>query len=301
MEEKDRLQIEKHFARELNPREQSEFEQRVNSDSQFAAEFEEYKNAMEALKLAQRDELKNRFRARDKELDKDIDKSIITSANNIRYIWLLAAFFIFAVLGIWLLNSNNGQGAEDQIVIPQDTSTIHQITTPKDTSAEKEIIPMASEETKDIDKWNTTEYDGAELFAENFEPYTDESMESTVRGDEELTADELFIKSYVDGEYDVTIEAYGEMDPGYQQNDGLRFIYANALMANGLVDESILQLKDIIKNNNSNYITEAKFYLGLAYLKKKNYSEAKKHLATYSVDAKAQQKEKAKRILMTIK
>lgn len=298
MEEKDRTLIEKYFAHELSVQEKNAMEQRLTTDSEFAMEFEAYRQAVEALKLVQRDELKNRFRERDRVLDQ-VDKP---SSGKRRYFFLLAAALIITVAGIWVLNNGREPVMESEIAIPQDTLKTQEISEIKnDTLLQEDRPPMASVEEKEKDKWDTNAYDGEELYAANFEPYTDESLEGTVRGDEEdMLPEERFLSSYSEGHYDVAVESFSEMGDEYRQNKNMQFLYANALLAEGLTDEAIRYLNDIVKETESDYASEANYYLGLAYLKKKNYPEAKKYLKIYAAENNTQ-RTKAQRILSEIK
>src|SRR5688572_22012439 len=69
MGDQDRQLIERYLAQELTSSEKSEFENRLKHDQEFAQELQAYKNAIEAVKLAQRDQLKKRVQERDKILD----------------------------------------------------------------------------------------------------------------------------------------------------------------------------------------------------------------------------------------
>src|SRR5688500_5835007 len=112
MEERDRILIERYLAQEMTATEKLEFENRMLHDALLRTEVEQYQLAIEALKIAQREELKDRFRQRDKILDKGNTRHI----SGRRSLWLLAAIITGVIILSWSLYYGYRQPATEEII-----------------------------------------------------------------------------------------------------------------------------------------------------------------------------------------
>jgi hypothetical protein len=291
MEERDQILIQQYLSQELSPAERSQIEERIQQDSNFRKEMEAYKMAVASLKLAQRDELKERFKRRDQVLDRQI---VHTKGRNGR-LWLFIAIAGIIILVGWQFFYNKSRS--NTVIAPFRTDSI-QVDQPlpvqQDTMPVKEVPNYDRAENKSQEETEN----GPELYAANFEPYKDDSMDPTSRSDEEgLSPVEKFQAQYWEGNYKDAATTFNELEDAQKQNDNLRFIYANALMAEGKTKEPAAILMQIVRNSKSIYRVEASFYLALCYTKNGDTDSAKRLLDTYLADPDAAQKQKAKKIL----
>jgi len=292
MEQINQVLIERYFAQELSAAERNEIEQRVQQDAHFRQEMAAYKLAMESIKLAQRADLKERFKQRDKILDRRNKDFNIGRRSNL---WLLAAAAIIVVFIGWKFYSSPQQSSDQANINQKDTTNLVQNPGVVPDTTKSTYLPK---EEKKEDKAPVKKDEGSDLFADNFEPYKDDAMDPTSRGDnEKLSPLEKFQMLYWEGKYAQTLEAFKTLDPSHQANDNFRFIYANALMATSKTNEAAAIFSDIISFGKSPYKTESYYYLALCHLKNGKHDEARKNLETYLRDPDAEQKEKAKKIL----
>ena len=287
MKESDEILIEKYLAQELTAAERIEVELRAQNEAAFRLELDKYTHAMDALKLAQRDELKRRFRERDKILDKQTN---VVSLGRNRNRWILTAAAVIALIVMLKFLTVPERSSDHARVEPKDTTIIQ--SPPKDTISpivkkqpEKPAVPSSKER-------------GREIFAANFESYTDESLDPASRSDEtELTAREKFELYYWEKNYREAIDAFNAMDEPVRQNDNYRFLYANALMSVNRINEATGILTDVIQNPKSIYKSEALYYRALCALKNGKLEEAKKDLKVYIDEAEATQRDRARKML----
>jgi len=313
METLDQILIERYLGNEMTAVERSDFEKRLAIEPELKQELEEFTLVMEALKVAERKELLNRFHRLDLELDKKKGNSPLNFTRNI---WLIfaAAAVIAAFLGWRLLFTSENNATLETNVNPPDSVIVQQpILVKEDTVQEKELI-------KEVDQKNVTQKDkgpkdpsnqimavsassdGEELYADNFEPYVDESMSVTSRADEDnLTPYEKFQLSYTDKNYNEAIEAFKKLSPSLQQNDNIRFFQANALMAVNHISEASVILNEILNNPKASYKTEALYYLALCDVKNGKFESARNKLLKYTEQPGAEQKQKAASILAGLK
>ncbi|MFZ1676506.1 MAG: hypothetical protein WAT91_04480, partial [Saprospiraceae bacterium] len=87
---------------------------------------------------------------------------------------------------------------------------------------------------------------GAELFAANFIPYKDKTMSPVSRGNNDLSPIDQFRTYYWNGQYKEAIKIFSMLGPQFQNNDNLRFVYANALAVEGDYEVAQLELTNII-------------------------------------------------------
>jgi len=299
MEQIDQTLIERYLAQELTPAERANVESRAQRDPQFRNELEEYTLAIEALKLARREELKNRFRQRDKILDLKNNRG--GSVKRVSFWWLAAAAGI-SILVAWFFmftpersidQAKNDNQKKDSLEQHQNTLVIND-------TVESGIPPQYAKE-EPVNTPNTKNR-GQEIFAENFTPYKDDAMDPTSRGEvEDMKPSEKFQLAYWEGEYKEALAAFESMDPSEKQNDNFRFLYANVLMALNHTNQASLILAGIIKNHKSIFGAEPYLYLALCNIKTGKEAEARKNLQAYLDTPDAVQKERAKKILEGLK
>ncbi|MEO6132639.1 MAG: CDC27 family protein [Saprospiraceae bacterium] len=292
MEQIDQTLIERYLSRELTPAERNELERREGADPEFRKELNKYRLSFDALKLSQREELKNRFRQRDKMLDQ---KGNPGASGTKQYVLMMVAAGIISILIAWYFlytpdrtSDQAKNDSKDSIQIVQSPPVII------DTIKTNPIKIKETEEKEPVKSKNN----GQQIFAENFEPYKDESMDPTSRsGEEDLTPRDKFLLSYWDGNSNEAQVAFNTMSPADRQNDNYRFIYANVLMSLNKTYEAGLILTGVQQNHKSMYAAETRFYLGLCNLKAGKVEEARKNLEAYLLEKDVQNKVKAKKML----
>jgi tetratricopeptide (TPR) repeat protein len=297
MEAIDQNLIERYLANEMTATEKTHFEQRLALETGLQQELEEYKLVMDALRLAERQELLQRFRERDKILDK---KNGIPSTNHNLRFWMLSAAAVLTMIIAWRFFIQPGHNADQANQFPKDSTTIQQpLPVQKDTLQRDELKNDKKEEPM---AENTKPKKGTELYADNFEPYMDESLSVASRSDEdEMSAIEKFQLAYSKRNFNEALAAFQNLSPAYQENPNLRFLRAIALMALSQFDEATLILNEVSKNPKSKYKTEALYYLALCEVRKGQFDSARKILTNYLGDPDADQKAKAKTLLDDIK
>lgn len=116
------------------------------------------------------------------------------------------------------------------------------------------------------------------LFAENFKPYKDESLEPTLRGDAEPIPSEKFQQLYWDGKYREALTQFEAMPTTAQTNDNLLFLKAECLMALGRAGAAVPIYEAILKRDKTRYMEVAAWHLVLANLKLGKTAEVKTQL-----------------------
>ena len=293
MEALDQNLIERYWANEMSTSEKRNFEQRLALEAGLQQEFEEFKLSMEAIKLAERKELLQRFMQRDKILDK---KNQVNHPGRTRTLWLLsAAAIILAVMVAWnfLLSSTHSIDQANNTI--PDTLTLDQkMPLQKDTLQ----INNSKEEEKIERKKDKAKSNEQVLYAANFETYKDDSMDPTSRsGEDELTTFEKFQLFYWEGNNAAALDEFNKLDPTYQANDNLRFLQANSLLALKRTAQAKQILLDIQKNNKSNYKTEVMYCLAWCDFQNGNLDATRKTLKNYIATENAQKKDNARKIL----
>ena len=293
MEALDQNLIERYWANEMSTTEKRNFEQRLALETGLQQEFEEFKLAMEAIKLAERKELLQRFMQRDKILDK---KNQGNHPGRTRTLWLLsAAAIILAVMIAWnfLLSPTQSIDQADNTI--PDTLTLDQkLPLQKDTLQ----INNSKEEEKIERKKDKPKSKEQVLYAANFETYKDDSMDPTSRsGEDELTPFEKFQLFYWEEKNAEALDEFKKLKPTDQANDNLRFLQANSLLALKRTEQAKQILLDIQKNNKSIYKAEVMYYLAWCEIQNGNIEAARKTLENYIASENAQQKENARKLL----
>lgn len=142
---------------------------------------------------------------------------------------------------------------------------------------------------------------GAELFAANFIPYKDKTMSPVSRGNNDLSPIDQFRTYYWNGQYKEAIKIFSMLGPQFQNNDNLRFVYANALAVEGDYEVAQLELTNIIDHKKSIYLDEAHWYLGLLYMQQGDMTHAGKYFKNCVATVEGKHKKEAKDLLEKIK
>ena len=294
MEERDQILIERYLAGDLTDAERQEVERRRTTDSAFHAELTALEEARHALRLKQREDLKERFRKRDEILDK---KKPETSFLKPPYIWVWIAAALLSGLLIWKLLLSDTKETAPVESEASDTSRYQEIPVVRiDTIRQSDTLHQQSTTEKQRpqkpDMAANTKKSQA-LFAEYYAPYKDAMMDPSTRGDEDLHTLQQFQKSYWEGDFNQAVRLFPQVSEQYRSNDNYRFMYASALLATDHAEKAIPFFKEIVDQHKSRYTTESLYALALAYLKKNDPEAAARWLDQYVKDDKAKQKEKA--------
>ena len=303
MEALDQTLIEQYWANEMSSTERQNFEQRLALESGLQQEFDEFKLAMEAVKLAERKELLQRFRQRDEILDK---KNRNNPSGRTMRIWMQRAVAVAAVLTLFLgwrffispmhtpdlANTHPTKDSIDTRQTPPFNTETSQVVKLKDDKVKEE-----NEKVKE-QKPSKPKVKEEVLYAAYFETFKDDSMDPTSRsGEDDLSAYEKFQLFYWEEKNAEALEEFKKMTLPQQINPNLRFFQANALMAVNRIDEAINILAEVEKNQQSIYKIESVYYLALCDIKNGNLDAARKKLLNYLNTQEALQKNKAQKIL----
>ncbi len=302
MNDIDYTLIERYLSQDMSPEEQLQIERRALIDPDFGRELSAYQMAKEAIKLAQREELKNRFRQRDKILDKQ-NKDIYPGKS--RSLGFLAIAATIAVLLAWQFLFKSPATSDQAISVHQDSTGLADTPLITDTIGEKKYIKdeiKNPENPVKVEKRKISKEETDGLMAANFEPYRDDSMEPASRGDEnDATHLQNFMTHYWEENYKQVIVDFNHLEATHQQNDNLRFLYANALLSLNRLNDAATIMKGVMQNKKSIYNEEATYYMALININNQNLEEAKANLHAYLQYPDVMQKAKAEKILNKLK
>lgn len=289
--------IVRYFCNELTDAERAMFEQRLATDSDFRQEVEAYGKSVQLIRLQGRKELQSELAKQGHKLD-----SIVKT--NQRQIYGVGglAVVIVVLLAWWLwggkpaqpihhspvekTNSDTSQGTAPVLPdtsIKSDPAPEHQL--PQGKPIQPNVVPPATSKNQ-------------RLFAVNFQPYKDESLEPSVRGDGDATPAETFLQFYWDGKYQEALTAFNKLELVSKNKGDLQFLKANCLLAGGEVQEAIAVLENLRRTR---FTSEAKWLLALAYLKNEERERAVEVLKLISADAKSERRDDAERLLRDVK
>ncbi len=304
MEGRDEGLIDRYLAHEASAEELREVEERSKHDATFRQKLVDSELAFQALRLHEREELRNRFRKRDEILDKssgeDPPRNRITP-------WLLVIAFIGLGILIWKLIPETTPSISPAPVRLQDslpTSTEQKGSIDTSTHQELQQSPQPNQgedsDRKESKPIAEAELQGDKLFAAYFSPYADDMMDPAVRGDGELTPLEKFQLAYWEKRYADALIEFPAISATMRQNDNIRFMQANALMANGKINDAQKILQSIRSNGKSRYLSEVHWYLGLCELRRGRMKNAREHLEEYVQIDNTINKAKAENLLLVI-
>jgi len=283
--EQDLTLIERHYRHELDDAERQSFEARMADDAEFKASVLLYAKAALAIRSYGHEQLKQRLGQR------PMPEASPTKRwyRHWRGGSVIAGLLLLA--GWWLhMEQPTGDGDNPVIIdtIPADQEPFNTpaavLDTPykqaqKDQTAQKAGKP-------DIDS----------LFAESFEPYAYLSVLGSGNGDE--TSLDTFLLFYRKRNYGATIDAFDRLPDSLKRNDNNRLLLANALLSKGRTREAVSYLQAIQKQSDTDFKSEAGWYLALAQLKMGKVPDAKALLNQLAADpASTEYREKAKALL----
>lgn len=304
MEERDQILIDRYLAGELSEAELRDLQRRRKEDPVFDQEIRSLEEARNALRLKEREALRERFRSRDALLDKKKPEDPVRNRKTMYILWLAAALLLMVVA--WKFLFRTTAPTEPVIITNEDSldikyppavivDTLEGIDSTSVSDTKKEIKPVKKPDLAQSSK------KGNELFAAYFEPYKDAIMDPSTRGDETLTQIQQFQKAYWDSDYLQAVKIFPGLSDTYRGNNNYRFIYANALLATGKTEQAISFLKEVMEKNASKYKVEAKYILALALIQKGDYTSSANYLDEYLKESTAKQKESAIKLQKEIK
>lgn len=109
------------------------------------------------------------------------------------------------------------------------------------------------------------------LYSKYYKP--DSGLISSMGSSDDYIFDRAMI-DYKTGEYKAAIQSWDSLLKERPENDTLEFFIASAYLAMEKYEEAITHFNKVITNTNSNFLEDANWYLGLAYLKTKNIEKA---------------------------
>lgn len=277
--EKNLILIERYLLEVMEPAEMAEFEMQLKSDPQLDEELENYRRAISTLRLSKSQILREELGQLEKKIKK---KERLKKNLTIGFITILSCIGLF-LLYFWInrpfnknsdpdlkpeipMDSISGEKIQDTIIALKDSVE----TTPKDTGFKTPFVSKNEISRKKP----TSGKDPQTIYLTYFTPHHDETMELNIRGNGASEYYNRFLKYYIQKEYLSAIAVYDSMSLKLQENDNCRFIKANAFMALGDMQSSRPLLERIIKNEKSRYVSDAKWYLALNYLKTKEIDKA---------------------------
>lgn len=157
--------------------------------------------------------------------------------------------------------------------------------------------PDAPDVPGDSKKQKNNAATGNRLFAENFKPYKDDSLEPLRRGNAGLSPSERFQQLYWDNKHREALLAFEALSAADKNNDNFLFLKANCLLVTGQSDEAAVLLEQILRNDRTRFMAEARWYLALSYLKSGRTEQAKNLLRTIETDPQSPRQPDAKRLL----
>ncbi len=286
MEEQDHELIERYHRNALNAVELAEFRRRLADDTAFREAVQLHEDALEAVRLEGAAVLRARLAAKGRELDAAADKP------GSRWLWWLGGS-VAVLLGAWAiwwwLKSNNPPAQAPamehrSIDIPAPTDTIPAVSPP-----EKQPEPLPK--TPDRQR----------VFAAQFQPYKDPSLEPARRGEAEQSPSDRFRQLYWDGDYREALVAFDSLGASAKNNENLLFLKANCLLATGKSVAAGDLLENILRNDNSRFSAQIGWYLALSRLHAGRTKEAESLLRRISADPGSPRRADAERLLQDLK
>lgn len=135
------------------------------------------------------------------------------------------------------------------------------------------------------------------LFARHFKPYKDETLEPLIRGAATPSPSERFQQLYWEDKHREALTVFGTMGEADKNNDNLLFLKANCLLATGQAGEAAVLLEQIIRNDRTRFMAEARWYLALSYLRSGRNEQARSLLREIQADTGSPRRGDAERLL----
>ncbi|MCC6461604.1 MAG: hypothetical protein IT260_14110 [Saprospiraceae bacterium] len=254
MEEQDQDWIERYFRGELPTAEQAAFERRAATDAAFGAEVELHRKALQAIGLLEKEVVLRQLAQKGRELDAQ-------RRPGVRWLWLGSALLLLlAIWGWWRW----GQTPVSQ-PLPPDSPRVDP---PPDTLPLKPAPGTPNSTTPQNPPPVALDRAARErLFAANFSPHKDPSLEPSLRGGAQPAPAEQFQQHYWEGRYGEALALFDSLPPAAQTNDNLLFVRAECWLATGQAALAVPVLEQILRNDRTRYMDAAAWHLALAYLR----------------------------------
>ena len=254
----------------MTVQEREDFEAELLTNPALHAEILLYQKGLIALQLIERKELKKRLQDREGKINNSKQKTDVPVRNKMLWILLvigsLVAWFIFRNVNFSYHEMNRPEKSPDSAGL--------QNTPVADSGARSRSL-------QDVDTLRAQKgfiVNGEKLFAAHFKTFKDESMETDVRGEDELSEYDKFIQFYTAGLYDKALDQFEKIDPSMKKNDNTLFLKANALLATGKFVDAFSLLNQLNKRNQSRYREEVIWDLALCKIYFNQIDEARKLL-----------------------
>lgn len=296
MEDKDIGLIERYLLDELNEEERAGFEERRATDADFRREVEEYEKTARLIRLSGRQELKARLAEQGRRLDAEK-----ASAGSRPRWWIALAILAILAPALWFLGKKMNPVRTEKPGSEHVRDSVEMIAPVSSDSAE-EVVPQSPTEENRFEGAQAAGRSAGtdKLFAAYFQPYKDESMELSVRGEGALTPEEQFRQYYWEGEYRLALESFEAMGEYGRSNDNLLFLKANCLLHAGRGEEAAILLEGIIREGRSRFRSQAPWYLALSRLQSGEKEVAETLLRRIAADPGSPRQADADRLLKAL-
>ncbi|MBV6439249.1 MAG: hypothetical protein EPGJADBJ_00888 [Saprospiraceae bacterium] len=212
-----------------------------------------------------------------------------------RRLWPLLGLILLLVAGIvaWKL------GKKPESVVPEQEKPQPGIQNDFPSAPDTSIhsTPATPRSPGDPKKQANKVTDGNRLFAANFRPYKDETLEPSRRGATTPTPSERFQQLYWEDKHREALTAFETLGTADQNNDNLLFLKANCLLATSRAEEATTLLEQILRNDRTRFMAEARWYLALSYLRSGRAEQSQNLLRGIASDDASPRQADAKRLL----
>lgn len=289
--------IEQYLNGKMEESEKATFERELAEDSTFKEKVEDYRIALQAIRVDGRAKLKNRLAKLDLENTETIHSEKKTNYAKIGIIF----FFVLLLLisSIWFITNtpntptspilkNDIEPQEKpgfQETIPNDIpeETLKPTSSENTTLPEKKETPTKPIKKKDpIAKTTPSFSKNKELFAQHFEPYQHPSLRPTVRGQGDLSPREKFELAYWEKEYEQLVLLWRSLTDAQKSNKNLLFLKAVALAENGFITEAKSDFEQLVQQKKHRFVQQSEWYLALITLYENDHITAKNSLILIS-------------------
>lgn len=292
MENKDQELIERYCCNELPAAERAAFEQRLSMDHAFRQEVEAFEKAIRYVQLDGRKALQSRLAERGRQLDAEKKSTFFDR----RWGWAIGVLAV-AALFYWLFDQNKTPAPQTAPGNAIQQDSLKKMAPALPDSAGQQSSPPTPETTPptaESKPENGQRAQADRLFAAYFQPYKDESLEPSVRGEGDATPEEVFLQNYWDGRHRAALAAFEKLEPASKNKGDLQFLQANCLLATGKAKAAIAVLENL---GRTRFSAEAKWLLALAFLKNREMERAKAQLREMAGDAASVRRGEAARLL----
>lgn len=270
--------IEKYFNGDMSAEEKKAFLDALSKDDAMMAAYEWHKKTMAAIRIAGRNDLKNRLRMLEAKRPSPVWQ----------WEWAAWSTLVIYIVGIllWTVATTFYKNENQQQGILLDDGQKH---TPNDIFSGYldslvgrvplfRKIEKIGQENKNIENQekgsvehdratNDPGFDPDKLYAANFTVFRDPSMDPGIRGEGSNDPGLNFMQAYWQQQYLDAIVIYEKMLRTSQPNSNLQFQYANCLAYAGRYAEAAEVFHKVAANPESRFDQAAEFYEALMLLK----------------------------------